>query len=62
MYNTKYKGTGDKYECSNLRVISLLGIVDRLYGTVLIKRVRAGTECAIGEEQSGFRQGRAIEP
>ena len=29
---------------------------------MLIKRVRAGTECAIGEEQSGFRQGRAIEP
>ena len=25
---------------------------------VLIKRVRAGTECAIGEEQCGFRQGR----
>ena len=25
---------------------------------LLIKRVRAGTECAIGEEQRGFRQGR----
>ena len=25
---------------------------------VLIKRVRAETECAIGEEQCGFRQGR----
>ena len=25
---------------------------------MLIKRVRAGTECAIGEEQCGFRQGR----
>ena len=25
---------------------------------VLIKRVRAGTEFAIGEEQCGFRQGR----
>ena len=25
---------------------------------VLINRVRAGTECAIGEEQCGFRQGR----
>ena len=24
---------------------------------MLIKRVRAGTECAIGEEQCGFRQG-----
>ena len=27
-------------------------------GRVLIKRVRAVTECAIGEEQCGFRQGR----
>ena len=25
---------------------------------VLIKRVRAGTECEIGEEQCGFRHGR----
>ena len=25
---------------------------------MLIKRVRAGTECSIGEEQCGFRQGR----
>ena len=25
---------------------------------MLIKRIRAGTECAIGEEQCGFRQGR----
>ena len=25
---------------------------------MLIKRVRAGTKCAIGEEQCGFRQGR----
>ena len=25
---------------------------------MLIKRVRTGTECAIGEEQCGFRQGR----
>ena len=29
-----------------------------LFGRVLIKRVRAGTECAIREEQCGFRQGR----
>ena len=25
---------------------------------MLIKKVRAGTECAIGEEQGGFRKGR----
>ena len=33
-------------------------MVGKLYGRVLIKRVRGGTECAIGEEQCGFRHGR----
>ena len=36
----------------------MLSVVGKLYGRVLIKRVRAGTECAIGEEQCGFQQGR----
>ena len=53
-----YKVKGDKCECSNLRGIRFFGVVGKLYGRVLIKRVRAGTECAIGEEQCGFRQGR----
>ena len=53
-----YKGKGDKCECSNSRGISLLSVVGKLFGRVLIKRDRAGTECAIGEEQCGFRQGR----
>ena len=50
-----YKGKGDKFECSNSRGISLLSVVGKLFGRVLIKRVRAKTECAIGEEQCGFR-------
>ena len=49
-----YKGKGDKCECSNSRGISLLSVVGKLFGRVLIKRVRAGTECAIGEEQCGL--------
>ena len=53
-----YKGKGDKYECSNSKGKSLLSVVDELYDRVLTKRVRAGTECAIGEEQCGFRRGR----
>ena len=53
-----YKGKGDKCECSNSRGISLLSEVGELFGRVLNKIVRAGTECAIGEEQCGFRQGR----
>ena len=33
-----------------------MSVVGKLYGRVLIKRDIAGTECAIGEEQYGFRQ------
>ena len=33
-------------------------VVGKLFGRVLIKRVKAGTGCAIREEQCGFRQGR----
>ena len=53
-----YEGKGDKCECSNSRGISLLSVVGKLFGRVLIKGVRAGTECAMWEEQCGFRQGR----
>ena len=53
-----YKGKGDKCECCNSRGISFLSVVGMLFGRVLIKRVRAVTEYAIGEEQCGFRQGR----
>ena len=38
-----YKENGDKFECSNSRGISLLSVAGKLYGRVLIKRVRAGT-------------------
>ena len=53
-----YKGKGDKCKCSNLRGISLLSVVAKLYGRVPMKIVRARTECAKAEEQCGFRQGR----
>ena len=53
-----YKGKGDKHECNSYRGISLLSVVGKLYGIVLIRRVREGTERAIGEEQCGFRRGR----
>ena len=58
-----YKWKGDKCECSDSRGISLLSVVGKLYGRVLIKRVRAG----IGEDgiatpqlgkKCGFKQGR----
>ena len=40
-----HKGKGDICECSDSRGISLLSVVSKLYGRVLIKRVWAGTEC-----------------
>ena len=53
-----YKGKGDKRECTNYRGISLLSVVGKLYGRVLIGRVKRVTEKNIGEEQGGFREGR----
>lgn len=53
-----YKGKGDKYECTSYRGISLLSVVGKVYGRILIKRVRGCTEGMIGEEQCGFRSGR----
>ena len=53
-----YKGKGDVYECSNLRGISLLSVVGKVYGRGLINRIRDRTEGVISEVQSGFRKGR----
>ena len=53
-----YKGKGDKFDCGSFRGISLLSVVGKLYGRILIERVREGTENVIGEEQGGFRRGR----
>ena len=53
-----YKGKGDRGECKNYRGISLLSIPGKVYGRILIERVRMMTEGKIGEEQCGFRNGR----
>ncbi len=53
-----YKGKGDKYEYNNFRGIRLLSVVGKVYGKVLIMRVREGTEGMIRDEQAGFRRGR----
>ena len=42
--------------CSHFRTFNLLSVVGQLHGRVLIKKVRDGTECAIGDEQCGFNQ------
>ena len=48
-----YKGKGDKCECNNSRGICLLcvvALVGKLFGRVLINRVRGITERAIGRD------------
>ena len=45
-------------KCSNFRGISLLSVVGKVYGRVLINRIRDKTESTIVEVQSGFRRGR----
>ena len=54
-----YKGKGEKDVCNNYRGISLLSVVGKLYGRVLIERVKEKTERCLREEQCGFRQGRS---
>ena len=53
-----YKGKGDRHECANYRGISLLSVVGKVYGKILIKRVRDGTDAVICDVQGGFRRGR----
>ena len=53
-----YKDKGDVYECINTREISLLSVVGKVYGRVLINRIRDRTDGVISEVQCGFRRGR----
>ena len=53
-----YKGKGDRMECGNHRGISLLSVVGKVYGRVLMMKLGRRTEEIIGEEQGGFREGR----
>ena len=53
-----FKGKGSVFECCNFRGISLLSVVGKVYGRVLINRVRDKTDRAILEVQGGFRKGR----
>ena len=48
-----YKGKGDRLVCGNSRGISL-SVIGKLYGKVLITRIREKTEGVLGEEQCGL--------
>jgi hypothetical protein len=53
-----FKVKGDKKECKNYRGISLISTPRKLYGRVLIEKVREIAEVQIRDEQGGFRKGR----
>ena len=44
-----YKSKGDGHECSNFRGISLLSVVGKVYGRILINGIRDKTENVIAE-------------
>ena len=46
------------FRYNNFRGISLLSVVGKVYGRVLINRIRDKTENVIAEVQGGFRRGR----
>ena len=50
------KGKEDPLECKNNRGISLLSVLGKVYGRILIDRVIEHSEGRIGEEQSRFRK------
>jgi len=49
-----YKGCGNKNECGSYRGISMMSVVGKLYGRVVIERIKNITEGLVGEEQVGF--------
>ena len=49
---------GDLTCCGNWRGVTLMSIVAKVLGSVLIKRIVAGTDAELRREQSSFRKGR----
>ena len=54
----KQRKRGGFQVCEKYSVISFLSAVGKVYGGVLIDRIRSIIDRAIGEEQCGFREGR----
>ena len=58
---TLNKKKGDKSDCNNLRGISLLSIMGKLYGRVLLVHPQELVERVYPESQYGFRAERSTE-
>ena len=49
---------GNLKECKNWRGITLLSIVAKILGKIIIDRIRDGVDCRLRKEQAGYRKGR----
>ena len=56
----KLSKKGDLTSCENWRAITLMSIVAKVLGKVLIKRIVAGTDAELRGEQAGFKKGRNV--
>ena len=49
---------GNLRECKNWRGVTLLSVVSKILGRIVIDRIRMGFDCRLRKEQAGFRSGR----
>ena len=49
---------GNLKECKNSRGITLLSVVSKILGRIIIDRVRNGVDQRLRKEQAGYRRGR----
>ena len=56
---TLYKNKGDRSDCKNYRVISLLSIVGKVFTRVALKRIQVLAAKDYPESQCGFRVNRS---
>ena len=57
----KISKKGDLTECGNLRGITLMSVPCKVFGRVLIDRIRDGVDIKLRDEQAGFRKRNVIE-
>jgi len=50
---------GDLTDCGNWRGITLTSVPSKVFGRVLINRIRDGVDSKLRDEQAGFRRGRS---
>ena len=51
---------GNLRECTNWRGITLLPVISKIFGRVLINRIKKGVDNILRKERAGFRENRSI--